>query len=112
MKSYLGALFQIQLKFCFHPKPGKFEYPKLNGWMLVKEAQQKCENDLACGGFTFKGSYKTLNRKMEMYFFHIVPDDSNKFFYWSTYKVERNYIKLTNVTMKKEVKHSEKVNNR
>ena len=40
--------------------PGKFEYPKYNGWMLVEEAKAKCQNDLACGGFTFKGSYKTL----------------------------------------------------
>ena len=29
-------------------KPGKYEYPKLNGWMLVEEAKEKCENDLAC----------------------------------------------------------------
>ena len=36
-------------------KPGKFEYPLLNGWMLTEEAKSKCENDLACGGFTFKG---------------------------------------------------------
>ena len=50
-------------------KPGKYEYPKLNGWMLVEEAKQLCEKDLACGGFTFKGSYKTLTRPMEMYFF-------------------------------------------
>ena len=46
--------------------PGKFEYPKLNGWMLVEEARIICENDLACGGFTFKGSYKTLTMPMEM----------------------------------------------
>ena len=49
--------------------PGKFEYPKYNGWMLVEEAKVKCQNDLACGGFTFKGSYKTLTLPMEMYFF-------------------------------------------
>ena len=78
--------------------------------MLVKEAQQKCENDLACAGFTFKGSYKTLNRKMEIYFFHIVPDNSCNFFYWSTYKVDRNFVKLANVTLKKEAKYSEKIN--
>ena len=53
-------------------KPGQFEYPKLNGWMVVNEAVDRCEADLACGGFTFKGSYKTKNVKMDVYFFHIV----------------------------------------
>ena len=42
-------------------KPGKFEYPALNGWMLVDEAVEKCETDFACGGFTFKGP-KMLDR--------------------------------------------------
>ena len=54
-------------------KPGKFEYPELNGWMLVDEAKTKCENDIACGGFTFKGSFKTKHVPMEVYFFHVVP---------------------------------------
>ena len=94
----------------FYSKPGKFEYPELNGWMLVNEAQEKCENDSACAGFTFKGSYKTLNRKMEMYFFHNVPENSNKFLYWSTYKVKRKFVRLANVTLKKEVKYSEEIN--
>ena len=81
-------------------KPGKFEYPELNGWMLVEEAKTKCENDLACGGFTFKGSYKTLNRLMEIYFFHIIPDDKvDNYFYWSTYKANRNFVKLSNMTI-------------
>ena len=82
-------------------KPGKFEYPKMNGWMLVEEAKTKCENDLACGGFTFKGSYKTLNRLMEIYFFHIIPSNKDdNYFYWSTYKVNRNFVKLPNRTVK------------
>ena len=78
--------------------------------MLVKEAEEKCENDFACAGFTFKGSYKTLNRKMEMYFFHIVPDNKPKYFYWSTYKVKRNFVKLVNVTMNRDAKYSQKIN--
>ena len=90
-------------------KPGKFEYPELNGWMFVKVAKEICENDFACAGFTFKGSYKTLNRKMEMYFFHIVPDNKPKYFYWSTYKVKRNFVKLVNVTLKIESKGSWKI---
>ena len=87
--------------------PGKFEYPKLNGWMLVDEARIICENDLACGGFTFKGSYKTLTLPMEMYFFHIVPEKTGRnYFYWSTYEVDRKFVKLSKVSMKKEMKHS------
>ena len=77
--------------------------------MLVKVAEQKCENDFACAGFTFKGSYKTLNRKMEIYFFHIVPENSPKYFYWSTYKVKRNFVKLVNVTLKREEKNSQEI---
>ena len=59
--------------------PGKFEYPKSNGWMLVEEAKVYCENDFACGGFTFKGSYKTLNQPMEIYFYHIVPEKTGMY---------------------------------
>ena len=60
-------------------KPGAFEYPKLNGWMLVSKAVDKCETDPSCGGFTFKGSYTTNNIPMEMYFFHIakLQEDSH-----------------------------------
>ena len=58
--------------------PGKFEYPKLNGWMLVDEAKIKCDEDLACGGFTFKGSFKTKSQPMDIYFFHIVPHRKTK----------------------------------
>ena len=56
-------------------KPGHFEYPKLNGWMFVNEAVERCEADLACGGFTFKGSYRTKNVPMDVYFFHIVKSN-------------------------------------
>ena len=77
--------------------------------MLVKEAEEKCENDFACAGFTFKGSYKTLNRKMEMYFFHIVPDNKEKYFYWSTYKVKRHFVKLVNITLKIVDKDSQEI---
>lgn len=88
-------------------KPGKFEYPKLNGLMLIKDAKEKCEMDLACAGFTFKGSYKTLNRTMQMYFFHFIPENNDvKYLYWSTYKVDRNYVKLTGITVKSNFEYS------
>ena len=89
-------------------KPGKFEYPKLNGLMSVKDAKEKCENDLACAGFTFKGPYKTLNRIMQMYFFHFVPKNNDlKYLYWSTYKVDRNFVKLSNITVNSDLKYSQ-----
>ena len=92
-------------------KPGKFEYPGLNGWMIVEKAQTICENDLACGGFTFKGSYKTLNHEMEIYFFHVVSNNTDlKYFYWSTYNVNRKFVKLNHVTMNSELKYSKKIN--
>ena len=70
-------LFQI-IEGAFYAnriKPGRFEYPKLNGWMLLDEAKKKCDEDLACGGFTFKGSFKTKELPMEIYFFHVVPSE-------------------------------------
>ena len=33
---------------------GQFEYSDLNGWMTPRRAQNICENDLKCGGFTYK----------------------------------------------------------
>ena len=93
-------------------KPGKFEYPKLNGLMLVSDAKAKCEYDMACAGFTFKGSYKTMKHAMKMYFFHFIPtNDDLKYFYWSTYKVKRNFVSLSNMTMNTELKYSQIVDN-
>ena len=88
-------------------KPRKFEYPELNGRMLVGEARAKCEQDLACGGFTFKGSYKTVNYAMEMYFFHVISDQNDfKHLYWSTYKVDRKFVRLSKVVLKSPLKYS------
>ena len=42
-------------------------HPKLNGLMSINDGKRKCENDLACAGFTSKGSYKTLKHDMQMY---------------------------------------------
>ena len=123
-------------------KPGYFEYPKLNGWMLVEQAVDKCENDLACGGFTFKGSYESLHSPMEIYFFHVVklPQElyplkvisiesflskcdyllekfhylrdvmekvhqkTIQYMYWSTYKVDRDYVHISNLKVKEGLK--------
>ena len=74
MLIFLWALLTLKAQAVFYAgriKPGKFEYPKLNGWMSIEEAVKKCESDSACGAFTFKGSYITKNKPMEMYFFHL-----------------------------------------
>lgn len=36
--------------------PGRFEYPKLNGLYKLKTAVKVCDQDLSCGGFTFRGT--------------------------------------------------------
>ena len=75
MLIFLWALLTLKAQAVFYAgriKPGKFEYPKLNGWMSIEEAVKKCESDSACGAFTFKGSYLTKNKPMEMYFFHLI----------------------------------------
>lgn len=72
---FLMSIFEFEGKF--YPgriRPGRFEYPSLNGWMKVDEAVEKCESDFACGGFTFKGSFVTKDVLMEIYFFHIVKN--------------------------------------
>ena len=98
--------------------------------MLVDAAKKKCEEDLACGGFTFKGSFYTTKYPMEMYFFHVVPlqhseryeitlwnflsrykwlklDLDNiafekpvRYYYWSTYVVDRDFIIIPDVIIK------------
>ena len=81
----MASILFSNVRSTFHfgrVKPGKFEYPKLNGWMSVEQAVHKCENDFACGGFTFKGSYRTNHTPNEIYFFHVVmlPEESHQTF--------------------------------
>ena len=35
--------------------------------MSINDGKRKCNNNLAGAGFTFKGSYKTLKRDMQIY---------------------------------------------
>ena len=141
MRIVIVSIIFTNVRTIFHygrVKPGSFEYPKLNGWMSVKQAVYKCENDLACGGFTFKGSFRTKQNPMEMYFFHVVklPDElrlktlqtldqflskcryllkkfhylidmtenshhkTNQYLYWSTYKVDRDYVRISHLKVK------------
>ena len=72
--------------------PSKFEYEKLNGLYSEEKAIVLCENDVQCGGFTFKGTRK--NREIrEVYFFHFIPDETSsleeyrKYPHWTSYIV-------------------------
>ena len=80
--------------------PSKFEYGKLNGFYLLETAQKICNTDIRCGGFTFKGT-KTNGEVKEIYFFHVVYDDTSslkeymKYPHWTTYIVtSRDFIVL------------------
>ena len=80
--------------------PSKFEYGKLNGFYSAEMAQKICNSDIRCGGFTFKGT-KTNGGVKEIYFFHVVYDDTSslqeyiKYPHWTTYIVtSRDYIFL------------------
>ena len=80
--------------------PSKFEYGKLNGFYSAEMAQKICNSDIRCGGFTFKGT-KTNGGVKEIYFFHVVYDDTSslqeyiKYPHWTTYIVtSRDYIVL------------------
>ena len=78
--------------------PSRFEFEKLNGFYTPNKAKKRCEKDLQCGGFTFKGAKESLGKK-EIYFFRFVPNDQNslgdylKYPHWSTYIVSsRDYV--------------------
>ena len=72
--------------------PSRFEYEKINGFYTSSQAKKLCENDIQCGGFTFKGTKHGVDKK-EIYFFHFVADDRIslneylKYPHWSTYIV-------------------------
>ena len=79
--------------------PSRFEYEKLNGYYTPLKDQNICENDLKCGGFTFKGTKNHFNFEVEVYFFHFVSDDNNslnkyiQYPHWTTYIVgSRDYV--------------------
>ena len=56
--------------------PSSFEYPKINGFYSPREAQDRCEIDLQCGGFTFKGTKRIIDIVPEVYFFHFINKSS------------------------------------
>jgi len=80
--------------------PSRFEYKKLNGFYTSLQAKKLCENDIQCGGFTFKGAKHGVDKK-EIYFFHFVADDQIslneylKYPHWSTYIVSsRDFVAI------------------
>ena len=79
--------------------PSSFEYSKLNGFYTPKEAKNLCEQDIQCGGFTFKGTKTIKYIVPEVYFFHYINEKSDylteniKYPHWTTYIVgSRDYI--------------------
>lgn len=52
--------------------PMNFEYKGQHGWMTSKEAADKCETDMACGGFAFYG-VDVPNRLHFIFFVHYIP---------------------------------------
>ena len=79
--------------------PSSFEYSKLNGFFSPKEAKNLCEQDIQCGGFTFKGTKRIKYIIPEVYFFHYIDEKSDylteniKYPHWTTYIVgSRDYI--------------------
>ena len=71
--------------------PSIFEYFSINGFYSPKQAQSICENDLQCGGFTFKGPKKMKHTIPEVYFFHFINESSSylttdiKYPHWTSY---------------------------
>lgn len=93
--------------------PGSFEYVKLNGFYKPKDAVKVCEQDLACAGFTFKGTPFLKKLEFEVYFFHYFPHrffekrplNVSQYNHWTSYKVtQRNFVKLTNYRIDTESK--------
>ena len=75
--------------------PSRFEYDKLNGYYSIKHAKEICENDLQCGGFTFKGT-KHDKLKRSIYFFHFInfQYEYMKYSHWTSYIPDRTYVVL------------------
>ena len=76
--------------------PSRFEYDKINGHYSIKHAKEVCENDLQCGGFTFKGT-KHDKLKRSIYFFHFINFEYEymKYPHWTTYIPDRSYVVLS-----------------
>ena len=96
--TYLDTVISAKGWYVGRVPPSKFEYEKLNGFYTHSFAKKTCENDLQCGGFTFKGAIESRGRK-EVYFFRFVPNDQAsldhylKYPHWSTHIVQsRDYV--------------------
>ena len=73
--------------------PTQFEYDRINGYYSPDQAKEICENDIQCGGFTFKGTRQNVERK-NVYFFHYIDFDDPqnlKYPHWTIYVPNRKY---------------------
>ena len=81
--------------------PRRFEYDALNGFYSPQQAKCVCDNDIQCGGFTFKGTRSTSVSEVEVYFFHFISDQARyltteiEYPHWTSYIVrKRAYVVL------------------
>ena len=82
-------------------REGQYEYPRLNGWMTPQRARSRCEKDLTCGGFTYKGFITNdQTQKFKIFFFHLVLnyEDDLENWNWVTYKAKREFLVFANKT--------------
>ena len=79
---------------------GQYEYSKLNGWMTPQRAKKRCDRDVKCGGFTYKGFITNdPTQEFRVFFFHLVLnfEDDIEVWNWVTYKAERSYIQFDDI---------------
>ena len=81
--------------------PETFEYKEMNqqSWMTPDEAARKCEADLKCAGFTFRGSTEVLDLPTNIYFVHHFPkylldEPTGYSAYWVSYRAKRPFVVL------------------
>ena len=88
--------------YCGRIPPSSFEYSGINGFHSPTRAQMICENDVQCGGFTFKGTKRATDIIPEVYFFHFINETSShlkpeiEYPHWTSYIVgSRDHIMIS-----------------
>ena len=93
---------KVKQWFIGRTPPSVFEYPRINGFYSPKRAKSICQEDIQCGGFTFKGSKKMMHTSREIYFFHFINESSSfltteiRYPHWTSYIVgSRDHIVIS-----------------
>ena len=69
--------------------------------MTPHRAKARCERDLTCGGFTYKGFITNdQTQKFKIFFFHLILnyEEDLEVWNWVTYKAEREFLLFVNKT--------------